>query len=257
MIYSRMFGLDVLKAMVYSISVISIMLLALLCIRYDGSQSFVSEIISLLRVTLGQTGVLFAISCFNFTYYSWLKDWRLVTTKVSGTPVSKLMAPALVMCLAIALLMNAMLPPRSLGSAAHIVEDSKLTIIFRDNQYDYSWIEIDKRRPGLSSISTISASRLLKSRSFLKNKFPLSHNLPFTVMFFVLCTIYNISRQSQSLHCNSLGLFALPVVFVFTNTCANRILASYPQIAVSAAALVLIVFYTLVLQYAKLLNAKG
>ena len=256
MIYARFFAADALKSIAICISILLISLLALLAIRHDSSSDFISEMLSLSRATLGQAGVLIAISCFNFTYYSWCKDGRLEATALSGKSMGGLMWPALTMCLIVALLTNAMLPPFSMPSAAHVVGDSKWTMVLSDNEFDYSLIEMDRHRPGLSSISTISKKSLFESFPFLKSSSPLNNSLAFTIMFFMLCTIFNISRQSEPLSPNSRRLFLLPIIFVFSNTAANRIFAFYPQIAINVAIPMLIVFYALVLQYTKILDIE-
>ena len=252
MIYARLFAVDAIKAIAICISILLISLLALLAIRHDSSSDFLAGMLSLSRATLGQAGVLIAISCFNFTYYSWCKDGRLEATALSGKSMGGLMWPALTMCLIVALLTNAMLPPFSMPSAAHIVGDSKWTMVLSDNEFDYSLIEVDRHRPGLSSISTISKKSLFENFPFLKSSFPLNNSLIFMVMFFMLCTIFNISRQSEPLSPNSLRLFSLPVILFFFNTFANRIFYLYPQVAISGVVLVLIIFYIFVLQYAKI-----
>ena len=247
MIYARIFALDALKAMACCIAVVLISLLALQAIRHDGSGSFLVEMLNLARATLGQAGALLAISCFNFTYYSWCKDGRLEAAAVSGKSIHGLMWPAFTICLIVALLTNGMLPTFSLPSAAHIIGDSTWTMALSDNDFDYSLIEIDRHRPGLSDISTIPKDSLFENLLFLKSSFPLNSSLIFTVMFFILCTIFNISRQSESLSPSSLRLFFLPAVLVFFNIFANRIFAFYPQVNMGIAILVLIVFYALVL----------
>ena len=254
MIYSRIFALDALKAIVCCFSIILISLLALLAIRHDGGGDFLAEMLSLSRTTVGQAGVLIAIGCFNFTYYSWCKDGRLEATAVSGKSIGGLMWPALMLCLIVALLTNAMLPPFSMPSAAHLVSDSKWTMVLADNDVDYSLIEVDRRQPGLSKISTIPNDRLFDNFPFLKSSFPLNDSLIFTILFFMLCTVFNISRQRESLSPNSLRLFLLPVVFVFLNTFANRIFFLHHQVSISGATLVLIICYALVVRYVKIPN---
>ena len=162
------------------------------------------------------------------------------------------MWPALTICLIIALLTNALLPSFSMPSAAHLVVDSKWTMVLSDNDVDYSLIEVDRRRPGLSKISTIPNDSLVESFRFLRSSFPLNSSLIFTVIFFMLCTIFNVSCQRESLSPNSLRLFLLPAVFVFFNTFANRAFSIHSQVSISGVMLILIVCYALVMRYAKI-----